>query len=140
MDSLHELRDEVAFEVSADIVQKLCRNVNGDLLHALLEHRRKIETGADGGDIGDNAMMLGILETLETCLKLTPHKLDGERFSITRESAREYEFDVYPESLNTEAKERLEIEVLRCGWKIGTKVVIKPKVIEVIVGKMLTAV
>lgn len=139
MHSLHELREAVSFEIKADIVQKLCNTVNGDLLHALLEHKLKTEAGQDRCNIEENAILLGIFEALENVLNLTPYRTDGERLTANKQAVREYDFDEHPEFLDSENAEKLEVEVLRCGWKIGGRIVIKPKVFEVKTRELITA-
>lgn len=139
MNSLHELREAVSFEIKTDIVQKLCNTVNGDLLHALLEHKIKTEAGQDRGNIEENAILLGIFKALEHVLDLTPYRSDRERLAVSKEAVREYDFDEHPESLDNENAKKLEVEVLRCGWKIGDRIVIKPKVFEVKTKELITA-
>jgi hypothetical protein len=129
----------VAVEYQAEIVQKLCNTVNGDILHALLEHKRKVEAGKDGGNIEENAILLGILESLEHVLNLTPFRMTGEYITLGKELVREYEFDEHPETLDNEDVKTIEVEVLRCGWKVGGRVVIKPKVFEVKTRELTTA-
>ena len=129
-DSLYELRAAVSIDIKKEIVQKLCNTVNGDLLHALFEQKVKAEKGQDSGHIEENAIMIGILEALEQVLDLTPYRSDGERLTVSKETVRAYDFYEYPESLDNNDK-KLEVEILRCGWKINGKLVIRPKVFEV---------
>ena len=130
MDSLYELRAAIALDVKTEIVKKLCNTVNGDLLHALLEHKMRTEKGQDSGHTEENAILLGILEALEQVLDLTPYRSDGERLAVSKKTVQAYDFEEYPESLDNDKDEKLEIEVLRCGWKIDSRIVIKPKVFE----------
>lgn len=139
INSLNDLRAAVSFEIKTDIVQKLCNTVNGDLLHALLEHKVKTDSGQDRGNIEENAILLGIFEALEHGLDITPYRSDGERLVISKEALREYDFDEYPASLHNENVKKLEIEVLRCGWKMGGRLVIKPKVFELNTKELLTS-
>ncbi|MDA8106072.1 MAG: hypothetical protein M0Z71_11935 [Nitrospiraceae bacterium] len=131
MDSLQELRDAVMLDVRAEIVRGLCNTVHGDLLNALLEYRKKIENGADSGDIGENAVMIGLLDTLMQKLCVRPFRTSGERFSVRRDAATDYEFEEYPEAIADDKNTKFEVEVLRPGWKIDERIIIKPKVIEI---------
>lgn len=132
MDSLNEIRDTLSFEIKAEIVKKLCNSVNGDLLSALLEHKKNVEEKGrfEGENQEANSIILGIYDALVSVLNLSPHKREGEKFFVTRESAREYDFDEHPEALDDERIQKFQVEVLRCGWKLGEKVVVKPKVFE----------
>ena len=68
----------------------------------------------------------------KSCLTpLCPFKIEGEKSSVTRETAKNYDFDEIPDSLANERVQKFEVEVLRCGWKIGDKEIQKPKVFEV---------
>ena len=133
MDSLNELRDVIAFEVKADFVRRLCNSVHGDLLGALWNHRKMTEErqAADGENKEVLATLDGVLDVLVKYFSLRPCKSQGERISVPRESLKEFEFDEVPESLGDPKVRQVEVEVLRCGWKIGEKVIQKPKVFEV---------
>lgn len=132
MDSLNEIRETLSFEIKAEFVKKLCNSVNGDLLSALLEHKKIIEEKGrnEEGNTKANSIILGIFDSLISVLNLSPYKSAGEKFFVTRESARDYDFDEHPESLDEEGIQKFQVEVLRCGWKLGEKVVVKPKVFE----------
>lgn len=132
MDSLEELRGVIAFDVRREIVQGLCSSVNGDILHELLEHQRRVDEGVIGVSVEHNAILSGIFDCLRTTLAISPHREPGERIRIRREDAREYSFEAYPASLDDEKMEKLTVEVLRAGWKVQDKVVVKPTVCEVV--------
>jgi len=133
MDSLNELRDVIAFEVKADFVRRLCNSVHGDLLSALWTHRKKVEEKQLGDAENEEAaaLLTGVFEMLMQLLDLRPCKSQGERLFVSRESAKGFEFDEVPENLGDQKVRQVEVEVLRCGWKIGEKVIQKPKVFEV---------
>ena len=130
LDSLQELIDEIALEVRGCVVRDLCRSVNGDILHELLEHKRRMEAGRLGNSIEQNAVLGGIFDTIAEVLHLAPVRSAGERFSVSRNSAKEYNFEKYPEALGNESIEQFEVEVLRSGWKVGNKLIVKPTVFE----------
>ena len=130
MDSLCELRDAISLEVKADTVKGLCSSVNGDILHALLEQKKRVDEGRDSADIEKNAIMLGIFDTLIRVLDLESVGTPGERIQVTRETVKQYDFEEYPEALNTAETKTFKVAVLRPGWKIGETMVIKPKVFE----------
>ena len=133
MESLNELRDILSFEFKADFVKKLCNSINGDLLSALWNHKKSIEEKqiTDGEKKEADSVLLGVFDALKKSLDLSPFKIEGEKFSVTRETAKNYDFDEIPDSLTNERIQKFEVEVLRCGWKIGEKVIQKPKVFEV---------
>lgn len=133
MESLNELREVIAFEVKSDFVRRLCNSVHGDLLGALWNHRKMREESqaVDGENKEVLATLDGVLDVLVKYFSLRPCKSQGERFSLSRESLKEFEFDEVPESLGDPKVRQVEVEVLRCGWKIGEKVIQKPKVFEV---------
>lgn len=133
MESLNELRDILSFEFKADFVKKLCNSINGDLLSALWNHKKSIEEKqiTDGEKKEADIILLGVFDALKKSLDLSPFKIEGEKFSVTRETAKNYDFDEIPDSLTNERIQKFEVEVLRCGWKIGEKVIQKPKVFEV---------
>ena len=131
IDTLHELRDAVSLEIKADIVQKLCNTVNGDILNALFDHKKHVEAGKDNGDIKENAILLSVLDALENILNLAPYRRVGERFSINGKSAKKYSFEEYPASLEDGDDQGFEVEVLRCGWKVNNKIIVKPVIFEV---------
>jgi len=130
MESLNELRDILSFEFKADFVKKLCNSINGDLLSALWNHIKSIEEKqiTDGEKKEADIILLGVFDALKKSLDLSPFKIEGEKFSVTRETAKNYDFDEIPDSLANERVQKFEVEVLRCGWKIGDKVIQKPKV------------
>ena len=130
MDSLYELRDAVSLEVKSEIVKGLCSSVNGDILHALLEQKKRVEEGRDSGDIEKNAVMLGILDTLSSVLNLEAVGCPGERISVARANAKQYDFEEYPEALNDTGKKTFDVMILRPGWKMKETIVVKPKVFE----------
>jgi len=130
LDSLQELRDEITHEVKGCIVRDLCKSVNGDILHELLEHKMRLEAGRLGNSIEQNAILSGIFDTLTEVLHLAPVRAAGERFTVSRNSAKEYNFEEHPEALDDEKIEQFEVEVLRCGWKVESKMVVKPMVFE----------
>lgn len=131
MNSLCELRGAISLEVKADIVKGLCSSVNGDILHALYEQKKRVDEGRDSGDIEKNAVMLGIFDTLISVLDLESVGTPEERIHITRETAKQYDFEEYPEALNAAETKTFKVAVLRPGWKIGETMVIKPKVFEI---------
>lgn len=133
MESLNELRDILSFEFKADFVKKLCNSINGDLLSALWNHKKSIEEKqiTDGEKKEADIILLGVFDALKKSLDLSPFKIEGEKFSVTRETAKNYDFDEIPENLNDDRGQNIEVEVLRCGWKIGDKVIQKPKVFVV---------
>jgi hypothetical protein len=135
MESLRELRDSVTVEVKSNIVRELCRSVNGDILHELLEHKKEVEHGNLGNSIEQNAVLSGIFDTLTDVLDLSPVKAPGERFSVSKETAKGYVFEEYPEAMDDENLEHFRVEVLRCGWRVGGKLVVKPTVFEACVEK-----
>ncbi|MCX5718222.1 MAG: hypothetical protein NTW44_08000 [Nitrospirae bacterium] len=139
MASLRDLREMTSFEVKKEIINRLCRSVNGDILHALIEHKNRVESGKDDGNIEQNAVLLGVYDTLSNTLGIEPFKAKGERLRVSRDSAKDYEFEDYPESLGDETIEGFEIEVLRPGWKAENRVAVKPVVFEVRAEKALTA-
>lgn len=130
LDSLQELRDEITLEVKGCVVRDLCKSVNGDILHELMEHKKRTEAGRLGSSIEQNAVFAGIFDTLTHVLHLSPVRTHGERFIVVKKKAKEYDFDEYPEALSNESVEQLEVEVLRCGWRVGHKLVVKPTVFE----------
>jgi hypothetical protein len=133
MDSLNELRDVIAFEIKTDFIRKLCNSVHGDLLGALWNHQKMVEEkqAADGENKEVLATLIGVLDMLVKYFGLRPCKFQGERFFVSRESAKNFDFDEVPENLDDERGQKVEVEVLRCGWKIGDKVIQKPKVFGV---------
>ncbi|MBI5846632.1 MAG: hypothetical protein HZB31_01520 [Nitrospirae bacterium] len=130
MDSLQELRDEITLEVKGCIVRDLCKSVNGDILHELSEHKRRREAGRLGNSIEQNAVLGSIFDTLTDVLQLAPVRNVGERFSLSRTTAKDYEFDEHPQALDDEKVEHFEVEVLRCGWKVGSRLIVRPIVFE----------
>lgn len=130
LDSLQELRNEITLEVKGCIVRDLCKSVNGDILHELLEHKKRLEAGRLGNSIEQNAVLSGIFDTLTEVLQLAPVRSAGERFTVSRNSAKEYNFEEHPEALDNEKIEQFVVEVLRCGWKVENKMVVKPMVFE----------
>lgn len=130
LESLQRLRDAVLFEVKRDIVKGLCSSVNGDILNELLQHKIKMSVGSPGISMEHNAILMGIFDTLANVLDLSPYRMQGERFAINKASAKDYIFENYPESLDKEEVDRIEAVVLRPGWKIQGKVVVKPTVFE----------
>lgn len=131
MDSLEELRKVIGFDIRREIVREFCRSVNGDILHELLMHQRKMDEGQVGTDMGQNAAMAGIFDTLTTTLAVSPYREPGDRLSIRKTDAGEYDFEEYPESLAAEGLEKIGVEVLRAGWKVQGKIVVKPTVCEI---------
>jgi hypothetical protein len=133
MESLNELRDAIAFEIKTEFIKKLCSSVHGDLLGALWNYRKEMEDkqAVDGANTEAGVILLGIFEVLMQFLDLHPHRCGGDRFVVTRESAKQLEFDEVPRKLDDERGQEIEVEVLRCGWKIGEKVIQKPRVFEV---------
>ncbi|MEF9475378.1 MAG: hypothetical protein L0958_01470 [Candidatus Mariimomonas ferrooxydans] len=131
IDTLYELRDAVSFEIKANIVQKLCNTVNGDILNALFDHQKQIETGRDNGNIKENTILLSVLDALVNILNLVPYRRVGERFTINGKSAKKYSFEEYPVSLKDDDNQNFEVEVLRCGWKVNDKITVKPVVFNV---------
>lgn len=138
MASLRDLREMLSFEVKKEIINKLCCSVNGDILHVLIEHKNRVESGKDDGNIEQNAVLLGVYDTLSNTLGIEPFKAKGERLRISRDSAKSYEFEDYPEALGDETVKNFEIEVLRPGWKAEGRVVVKPVVFEARAEKALT--
>ena len=133
MKSLKELREKISFEIKSDFVQKLCNSVHGDLLSALWNHKMLTE---DNGVINERekeigAVLLGVFDVLVKFLDLQSYKARGERLFVTHETAKHFDFDEIPENLNDNRVQNVEVEVLRCGWKIGDKVIQKPKVFAV---------
>jgi len=131
IDTLYELRDAVSFEIKANIVQKLCTTVNGDILNALFDHKKQIDTGRDNGSIKENTILLSVLDALVNILNLAPYRRVGERFSINGKSAKQYSFEEHPASLKDDDNQNFEVSVLRCGWKVDGKITVKPVVFEV---------
>ena len=133
MECLNELRDVIAFEIKADFIKRLCNSVHGDLLSALWVHGKKMEEEqpTDSENREAVAILSGVLEVLMKHFDLRPYKLEGERFPVTGRTAKDYEFDEIPENLGDEKGQKVEVEVLRCGWKVGEKAVQKPRVFEV---------
>ncbi|OGP60991.1 MAG: hypothetical protein A2162_07280 [Deltaproteobacteria bacterium RBG_13_52_11b] len=133
MDSLNELRDVMAFEIKTEFIKKLCNSVHGDLLGALWNQQKKVEekqvTDRENEEVV--AILCGVFEVLVKYFDLRPYKFQGERLFVSRESARNFDFDEVPENLDDEKVQKVEVEVLRCGWKIGDKVIQKPKVFGV---------
>ena len=131
LDSLRELRGVISLEVRREIVKGFCSSVNGDILHELLLHQRRMHEGHVGGSVEHNAVLSGIFDCLTTTLDLLPFLEPGERLSIRKADVRGYSFEEYPESLDEEGKEKIDVEVLRAGWKVQGKVVVKPTVCEI---------
>jgi hypothetical protein len=130
MECLRELKALVAVEVKSTIVRELCRSVNGDILHELVEHKKRVEHGILGNSIEQNALLSGIFDTLTDVLDLSPVKAPGAQFSVSKEVAKNYVFEEYSETIDDENIENFRVEVLRCGWRVGGKVVVKPTVFE----------
>ncbi|MBI5641502.1 MAG: hypothetical protein HZA17_13865 [Nitrospirae bacterium] len=130
LDSLGVLRAAVDFEVRKEIVRGLCNSVNGDILHALLGHKKRMDEGKYGDNFEQNAILTGVLDTLTQVLDLKPARAEGERIFIRKDSAAEFTFEEYPGAMDNPDLGKFEIEVLRCGWKVKGKVVIKPVVFE----------
>lgn len=133
LESINELKEKMFFEIKSDLVHNLCNSVHGDLLSALWNQKRVIEgdeviteTEKETGEI-----LLGVFEVLVKFLGLQSYKIIGERFLMTRETAKHFDFDEIPENLDDDRVHNIEVEVLRCGWKIGDKVIQKPKVFAV---------
>ena len=101
MESLNELRDILFFEFKTDFVKKLCTSINGDLLSALWNHKKSIEEKqiTDGEKKEADIILLGVFDALKKSLDLSPFKIEGEKFSVTRETAKNYDFDEIPDSL-----------------------------------------
>lgn len=133
MESMNELRDIIAFEVKTNLIKELCNSVHGDLLSALWNHQKKIEEKQvrEGENKEVVFILLGVFEVLVKYFDLRPCKFQGERFFVSRETAKGFDFDEIPENLDDERVQKVEVEVLRCGWKIGEKVIQKPRVFEV---------
>lgn len=132
--SINELRDVISFEIKANFIKSLCNSVHGDLLSALWIEQKKIEEKqvTDGEHKETVSILLGVFEVLMKYLDLRPHKTQGERIYVSRESAKDYDFDENPKNLGDQRSKKVEVEVLRCGWKIGEKVIQKPKVVGVL--------
>jgi len=128
LNQLGALREDISFEIRKEIVQKLVGSVNGDLLHALCERVGQLEQGAGRNDLAGNAIILGLHDVLMDELRVSPFHKEGERLSIRSTSMKEYDFETYPETSESEDSGSLAIEVLSCGWKVDGKVVVKPKV------------
>jgi hypothetical protein len=133
MESINELREIMSFEIKSSFVHKLCNSVHGDLLSALWDHKRLTEEDEVVGEKekGAGVILLGVFEVLAKFLDLQSYKANGERLFVTREMAKYFDFDEIPENLNDDRVQDIEVEVLRCGWKIGEKVIQKPKVFVV---------
>jgi len=101
------------------------------LLTALQNEKKVIEEGGIVGEKEAGMMLLGVFEVLIDYLDLHPCRTEGEKLVVTQETARNFEFDENPESLGDHRVRNIEVEVLRCGWKIGDKVIQKPKVFAV---------
>lgn len=132
MESLNELRDLLSFEIRAALVKNLCNSVNGDLLSAVWKHKKRLEEQGTGeGNREADVILLGVFSAFENVLNITPYKSEGDKISITRDSSKDYDFDVHPDALDDESIQEFEAEVLRGGWKIENRVIIKPKVFEI---------
>jgi hypothetical protein len=131
MNTLYELRETLSFELRVEIVRALCNSVNGDILHALWEYNKRLDEGKFGNSIEENAIIHGMYDTLANILKIHPCRFPGERITINKDSAKDFIFEEYPEFLDDEMVERVSIEILRPGWKIDNKIVIKPIAFEV---------
>ncbi len=133
LESISELREMMSLEIKSDFVQKLCNSVNGDLLSALWNHQ--LETEEDETiperEKEAGAILSGVFEVLVKFLGLQCYKATGERLTVTHETAKVFNFDEIPEKLNDRRVHGIEVEVLRCGWKIGNKVIQKPTVFVV---------
>lgn len=133
MESINELREIMSFEIKSNFVQKLCNSVHGDLLSALWNQKRVIEEDEviTEREEETGAILLGVFEVLVKFLNLQSYKAIGERLFVTHETAKYFDFDEIPEKLNDDRVQNIEVEVLRCGWKIGDKLIQKPKVFVV---------
>lgn len=131
MGSLKELRETVSLEVRSEIVKSLCETVNGDILAALAERRSELNEGRHGEKFDENALVGGVFEALVGSLRLTQVGRKGERSAVTRHAARDYNFEDYPESLSDESVSRFSVEIVRPGWKVDGRTVVKPKAVEV---------
>lgn len=130
MESISDLREAISFETKSTLIDHLCNSVRGDLLSALWNYQKMTEEkqGTDGKDEEVGVILLGVFEVLAKYFDLRPYKSQGERFFASRETAKDFDFEEIPEEIHNERVEKVEVEVLRCGWKIGDKVVRKPKV------------
>ena len=130
INALHDLRERLSFEIKIEIVKSLCCSVNGDILHSLWEQKDRIEKGKFGNSIEENSLIIGLYDTLVTILNIHHFRIPGETLTITKDTAKSYTFEEYPESLDNEAISEFTIEILRPGWKVDDKIVIKPIVFE----------
>ncbi|MBI4699251.1 MAG: hypothetical protein HY758_10215 [Nitrospirae bacterium] len=131
MDSLYELKEKVSFDIKRDMVNELCNSVDGDILHALHELNNNIDVLKTKANEEQLQSMVNLYETITRSLNITPFRYAGERFSLRKPSVKKYKFDEYPESLDVNSIDEFEVEVLRCGWKMADKIIIKPVVFEV---------
>ena len=131
MDSLHELKDKVSFDVKRDIVNELCNSVDGDILHALIEFNRNIDVLKTKANEDQLQIMLTLYDAITRVFDITPVHYSGARVNLHKQSVKNYKFDQYPESLSDDNIDDLEVEVLRCGWKMADKIIVKPVVFEV---------
>ena len=131
LESLDELREAMSSQAKVDIVQGLCNTVHGDILHSLADYNMQIESDNNEGNRERHVMLVGIFDTLVNVLDLSPYKKDGQRFFLRRDFVKEYDFEEHPEALDDENVQEFEVEVVRCGWKVKNKVVVKPKVFQV---------
>lgn len=132
MNELGRLRDEISFEIRKEIASKLATSVHGDILHALCERIAQLESGDGRGDVLGNAILLGLHESLLQELNISAFHKDAEKLNIRATSVQEYDFESYPSALDTVGTGRLSIQVVNCGWKVDGKVVVKPKVMELL--------
>jgi hypothetical protein len=133
MEVMSDLREAISFETKSSLIDKLCGSVQGDLLIAIRNYQKMIEEKqrTDGKDEEAGSILLGVFEVLAKYLDLRPCKSQGERFFVSPESAKNFDFEEIPEKLEHGRVQRVEVEVLRCGWKIGEKIVRKPRVFSV---------
>ena len=133
MEAMSDLREIVSFETKSTLIDKLCNSAQGDLLTALWNHQAAVgkKQGTDGKDEEVSVILLGVFEVLTRYLDLRPYKSQDERFFVSRETAKDFDFEEIPEKMHHGRVQKVEVEVLRCGWKIGDKVVRKPRVFSV---------
>lgn len=133
MESINELREIMSFDIKSNLVHKLCNSVNGDLLSALWNYKKSIEEDEVISEKENEAgvILLGVFEVLIKFLNLQSYKDKGDRLFVTGKTAKNFDFDEIPENLDDDRGQNIEVEVLRCGWKIGDKVIQKPKVFVV---------
>ena len=130
MNALYELRDTLSFEIRCDLVKSLCHSVNGDILYAIWEYIRRLDEGKFLSNIEENSIIRGMYDTLTAILKMQPYRFPGEMVTIRKDAAKEFTFEEAPESLCDETADRLSFEILRPGWKVDDKIVVKPVAFE----------